>query len=94
MINSNLKTNIYLCRENIDMRKSIDGLVDIVESQFNLNPYGGTLYIFAGKNKKKIKMLYWDKNGFALWQKRLEEDRFPWPRQGEALMELSAEQLS
>lgn len=63
----------------VDMRKSIDGLSIIVSSQLNLNPSDGSIYIFCNKKNDKLKMLYWDKNGFTLVYKRLEKDTFKIP---------------
>ena len=63
-----------------DMRKQINGLSSIVEEAMFLDPLDGSLFLFMGRDRRKIKALYWDRNGFCLWQKRLERDRFPWPR--------------
>lgn len=67
---------IYLCRDYVDFRKSIDGLVLIAEATLKKNPLDGSLFVFICKDKHRIKMLYWDKTGFALWYKRLEKNRF------------------
>ena len=71
--------NIYLFRSFVDMRKQINGLAEIVEQAMELNPFSSSIFVFTGKKRKNIKMIYWDKTGFALWYKRLEEDRFKWP---------------
>lgn len=73
-----LKTfnKIYLCREYVDFRKSIDGLALVVESILKKNSLDGSLFVFICKDKRRVKLLYWDKTGFALWYKRLEEARF------------------
>lgn len=67
---------IYLCREYVDFRKSIDGLAVIVESVLKKNSLDGSLFVFICKDKRRVKLLYWDKTGFALWYKRLEEAKF------------------
>ena len=68
-----------------DMRKQIDGLAALVRDGLGHNPLDCSLYLFAGMGGRRLKVLYWDRNGFCLWQKRLEQDRFPWPREaGEA----------
>ena len=61
------------------------GLAALVRDGLGHNPLDGSLYLFAGMGGRRLKVLYWDRNGFCLWQKRLEQDRFPWPREpGEA----------
>ena len=72
---------IYFCRKFVDFRKSINGLSEIAEQELKLAPFSGALFIFISKRRDKIKILYWDRTGFALWYKRLEEARFAWPKQ-------------
>lgn len=69
---------VYVYRGLVDFRKSIDGLSSVVESELNLKPFSGALFLFMHRRKNRIKILYWDKTGFALWYKRLEEEKFPW----------------
>ena len=71
---------VYLCRQPVDFRKSIDGLSALVERELLLNPFAGALYVFVNRTRTRIKVLYWHRNGFCLWQKRLERDKFVWPR--------------
>lgn len=71
---------VYLYREPIDFRKAIDGLSVLVELELGLNPFASALYVFTNRHRNKIKALYWHRNGFCLWQKRLERDKFAWPR--------------
>ena len=70
---------VYLCTEPVDFRKSIMGLSLIVEQSLLLNPFEETLFVFINRRREKIKILYWEKNGFCLWYKSLEEERFKWP---------------
>ena len=70
---------IYLCREFVDMRKSINGLSVLVESVLQFDPFSSHLFVFCNKKRDKIKMLIWERNGFVLWYKRLEKQRFKWP---------------
>lgn len=70
---------IYLYRESVDFRKSINGLAAIIESDTDLPLVSGALFLFTNKHRDKIKVLYWDKTGFALWYKRLEKDKYKWP---------------
>lgn len=61
------------------MRKHINGLSVIVESSMMLDPFASALFVFTNKTTDKVKILYWCKNGFCLWMKRLEKDKFVWP---------------
>lgn len=70
---------VYLALEVTDMRKSINGLSIIVEDQFDLDPFSGNLFVFCNRRRNIMKILYWDRNGFCIWNKRLEKDRFKWP---------------
>lgn len=67
---------IYLYRESVDFRKSINGLAAIIESDTDLPLGSGALFLFTNKQRDKIKVLYWDKTGFALWYKRLEKAKY------------------
>ena len=67
----------YVCAEAVDMRKSIDGLSALVGPVFAADPYSGHWFVFLSKNRTKVKVLYWDRHGFALWYKRLERGRYP-----------------
>jgi len=88
-------SNIYLYRQFVDFRKSINGLSAIVEAELKHPAMSGALFIFCNKAKDKLKILYWDTTGFALWYKRLEVDRFKWPKQLQKdCIELSEQQLS
>lgn len=72
--------DIYLHMDAVDFRKSINGLLAIVENELELNAFTGALFIFTNRKQDKLKCLYWDKTGFALWYKRLEKQRFKWPK--------------
>ena len=58
---------VFLYRDFVDFRKSINGLAAIVEQQMQLSPLNGSVYVFCNKGRDKLKVLYWDKTGFALW---------------------------
>ena len=79
---------VYLCREPIDFRKSINGLSVLVEQEWGLNPFGSALYVFINRQRNKIKVLYWHRNGFCLWLKRLEAEKFAWPRDRETATQM------
>ncbi|MFH1999635.1 MAG: IS66 family insertion sequence element accessory protein TnpB [Planctomycetota bacterium] len=74
---------VYLCRDVVDMRKSINGLSVLVEGVLLLNPFESHLFAFCNRRRDKIKILGWEGNGFVLWYKRLEKERFFWPREME-----------
>lgn len=71
---------IYLYRGHVDFRKSINGLAAIVEQELNRSAFDPALYLFSNRANDKVKILYWDTTGFALWYKRLEKHRFKWPK--------------
>ena len=86
--------SIYLWKTPVDFRKSINGLSALVQEEMELDPYGHSLFIFCCQRRKRLKILYWDRTGFALWYKRLEEDLFPWPRHLEQkTIEISSREL-
>jgi len=70
---------IYFATELTDMRNGIDGLRAIVEGALRHDPYDGHLFVFVGKAKDKVKILFWDRSGFVLYSKRLEKGRFQLP---------------
>lgn len=72
----------------VDMRKSINGLAALVENELALAPMMAVLFVFCNSGRDKIKFLYWERNGFVVWYKRLEKQRFQWPRQCESGYEL------
>lgn len=76
---------VYLYAEPVDMRKSIDGLSILVEQEMALSPLDEALFVFCNRSRDKIKLLCWEKNGFIVWYKRLEKQRFRWPKAGETL---------
>jgi transposase len=85
---------VYLHREPVDFRKSINGLAIIVEQQLSLQVTDGSVFVFCNKGRDKLKILYWDSTGFALWYKRLEQAKFKWPTQREdECMSLSEQQF-
>ena len=85
---------VYLCCVPVDFRKQIDGLAALVEAELELSLFSDTLFVFANRQRSRIKILYWHRNGFCLWQKRLEKHRFFWPESREQALELGTRELS
>lgn len=85
---------VFLHRDPVDGRKAINGLSEIVEQAQMGELSGPHLFVFCGKRRDVIKILYFDKSGFALWQKRLEQAKFPWPKKhDDAILRLTPEQM-
>ena len=86
-------STIYLHREPVDFRKAMNGLMIIVEQEMELSPFDDALFVFCNKARDKLKVLYWEQTGFCLWYKRLEKDKFKWPRKSrKPIMTLSEQQ--
>ena len=75
---------IFLKRGATDMRKGFDGLSGLVRESFGREPTDGSLFVFVGRRRDMVKALYWDRDGFALWSKRLERGRFAVSAEGSA----------
>lgn len=67
---------IWLCRQSTDMRKSFDGLVALVKNQMQRNPLTGDLFVFFNRKRTYVKILYFDRSGYCIWSKRLEQGTF------------------
>jgi transposase len=86
---------VYVYLHPVDFRKSINGLSALVELQMELDPFMPAMFVFCNRQRDKVKLLYWEHNGFVLWYKRLEKQRFTWPlAQGQQARELSPQLLS
>lgn len=86
--------SVYIHRDPVDMRKAIDGLAAIVETSGIASLFEPNLFVFSGRRRHLIKILYFDRSGFCLWQKRLEKDKFPWPKKDPSeVVVITAEQL-
>lgn len=83
IINTDEIKNIYVSKQFFDMRKSIDGLALIVSSQFNMNVLDHSLFIFCNASRNRIKMLYYESNGFWLFTRRLENGKFKFHKHDE-----------
>lgn len=86
---------IYLACGATDMRKSINGLMMLVQSSFQLDPFDNGIYVFCNRSRDRLKILEWDGDGFWLYFKRLEKGHFRWPQPGDTpTMILNAKDLS
>jgi transposase len=87
---------IYLCTAPADMRKGFDSLAALVRDHLGRDPMARDLFLFVGRAKDRLKLLYWDGDGFALWYKRLEEGTFRLPsaKTAGASLELKASELA
>ncbi len=79
---------VFLALGATDMRKSINGLSLLVEEQFELDLFSGSFFAFCNRKRDMLKILYWSRNGFCIWMKRLEEDVFRWPESEAEVMEI------
>ena len=84
---------IYLRTGYTDMRKQLDGLLDIIRYSFRLDPYSNSLFLFCGKRADRIKAVHYEGDGFCLFYKRCENGRLKWPRTGEEARQISHQQL-
>lgn len=90
MIHLPASVRVYLCLTACDMRKSFDSLHALVREHLELDAFAGHLFVFASRRRDRIKILYWDRDGFAVWSKRLEEGTYAMPF-GEGAEELRRE---
>lgn len=78
----------------VDFRKQLDGLIILVADHLQMNPGSGQLFLFRSRANNKIKMLWWDRNGFWLFYKRLEKGHFQFPEKNEKALELTRDQFN
>ncbi|HEY6306289.1 MAG TPA: IS66 family insertion sequence element accessory protein TnpB [Candidatus Angelobacter sp.] len=95
MIHLPASVRVYLCLSPCDMRKSFDSLHALVREHLQLDALAGHLFVFASRRRDRVKILYWERDGFALWSKRLEEGTYavPFEEEGERRREISAAEL-
>jgi len=93
MLLTSSQMRVYLALGNTDMRKAINGLSILVQESMDLDPFSGHLFVFCNRKRNIIKILYWDRNGFCLWSKRLEKHFFRWPESSEDVMKIDQREL-
>ena len=86
------KVKIYIARGVTDLRKSYSSLSSLAKTKLDENPLSGHLFLFCNRKRNLLKILYWENNGYCLWQKRLDKDKFPWP-DGNGKKELTLQEL-
>jgi len=88
--------SVYLCVEPVDGRKQINGLVSLIQEQFEHDPFCERLFVFSNKRRDRCRIVYWERSGFVMWLKKLERERFAWPRAHEhdGLLTLDVAQLN
>lgn len=90
------EVQVYLYRLPVDMRRGRNGLAALAREMMQIDPFSRALFVFIGRRFDAMKILYWDRNGFALWWKKIEsEEKFHWPRLlQEEVITLTVEQLN
>ncbi len=76
-----------------DLRKGVNGLSVLIQNAMANDPFSKSLFLFCNGQHKLLKIVYWDRNGFCLWQKKLQRNKFPWPESEEAAREIRLEEL-
>ena len=84
---------VFLALGSTDMRKAINGLSILVEQHLFRDPFSGDLFVFCNRRRNMVKVLYWEKNGFCLWHKRLEKHKFQWPDSAEEVVMVGPREL-
>ena len=87
-----IRDRFFLVTGYTDMRKSIDGLMATVRDTYELDPYSNSLFLFCGRRCDRIKALHFEKDGFCLYYKRLDNGRFQWPRDSSEVRNLSRQE--
>lgn len=85
---------VFLCLLPVDMRRSFDGLAALAQQVVHADPLSGHLFVFRGRRGDRLKILYWDRDGYALWYKRLEAGTFRFPADGTEAREISSADLA
>ena len=93
LVNFSNVQNIFIVCGHTDMRCGIDGLAGLISDKYNLDLFNDVLFLFCGRKKDRYKALYWDKDGFILLSKRIENGNLQWPRNQEEVKKLTHQEL-
>lgn len=85
---------VFLCTQPVDMRLAFDRLAVLAEQVLRENPYSGHLFVYVNRRADRVKVLYWDRSGLALWYKRLEKGTFCFPREQGVRVEIDTTELA
>ena len=80
MLSLSQSVEVYLCTLPADMRRGFDGLMRMSEEHLQRNVLKGGLFVFVNRHRDRVKLLYWDRDGLAIWYKRLERGTFELPQ--------------
>jgi transposase len=85
---------VMVATRPVDFRKGAEGLAALVREEMKADPFSGAVYVFRAKRADRVKLIFWDGTGVCLFAKRLEDGKFRWPSVQDAVMRLSAAELS
>lgn len=94
MLNLPVSVRVFVCTQATDMRRSFDGLVHLAEQVIRQDPFTGHLFVFFNRRSDRVKILYWDRSGPAIWYKRLEAGTFRFAGEGMGSVEMDAWDLA
>jgi transposase len=94
MIGLSGTVRVLVATRPVDFRKGAEGLAALVRETMQADPFSGAIYVFRAKRADRVKLIYWDGTGVCLFAKRLEDGKFRWPSVNDAVMRLSAAELS
>jgi len=94
MLNLPPSVRIFFCIVPVDIRRSFDTLAEMVREYLGEDPMSGHLFVFRNREESKLKVLYWDRDGYAIWYKRLEKGTFALPARAGAPVEIDATSFS
>jgi len=85
---------VFVAAGSTDLRRGFDGLAQLARGPLAQDPLAGHLFVFANRRRDRVKILYWDRDGFAIWMKRLEKGSFRWPKADAGGVEIQPAELA